>query len=267
MLNMTLLQEGERLDDLQTDGLRIIQNPSWFCFGIDAVLLSHFAKVRDKDKVVEFGTGTGVISLLIAGKTKVKSITAFEIQPDVAEMANRSVLLNGLEDRISIITDDLKNVSDHFGKSSVDVVVCNPPYMSPHGLKNPSDQKAISRHEIHCTIEDVITSARNILKVGGALYLVHRPQRLVDIVWAMRQNDLEPKEIRMVQPKAHQKPNIMLIKAVRGAKSELKFLDPLIVYNDDGDYTEEIYQIYGQQGIERFGERKALHLSDSHRKP
>lgn len=256
MIEKSFLQEGERLDDLQVGGLRIIQNPSWFCFGIDAVLLSHFSYIRDKDSVVEFGTGTGVISLLIAGKTKVKSIKAFEIQENVAEMAKRSVALNALEDRIEVIQDDLKNVSHYLKKSSVDVVVCNPPYMSPHGLKNSQNEKAISRHEIHCTIEDVIVSARNVLKVGGALYLVHRPQRLVDIVWALRMNDLEPKEIRMVQPKAHQKPNIMLIKAVRGAKSELKFLDPLIVYEENGDYTAEIYEIYGQEGIDRFGERK-----------
>lgn len=252
----TFIREGERVDDLQTGGLKIIQNPSWFCFGIDAVLLSNFADIRKHDRVVEFGTGTGVIPILMAGRTENTHITAFEIQEAVADMASRSVSLNGLESRIRIINDDLNHVTNHIDKATVDAVVTNPPYMSGGcGIINPEDQKAISRHEIHCTLEEVISRAADVLKPGGAFYMIHRPHRLVDIVWHMRQRGIEPKLLRFVQPKANQKPNILLIKGVRGGRPELKYMDPLVVYEPDGSYTEEIFRIYGQERIDVFEKR------------
>ena len=246
----------ERVDDLQLNGLKIIQNPEGFCFGIDAVLLSDFTKVKEGAKVVELGTGTGIIPILLSAKTKASHISAFEVQETMAEMAMRSVEMNGLSHRIQIINDNLNAYLNYFEKSSVDVVVTNPPYMSGNsGIHNEEDMKRISRHEILCSLEDVIRVSASMLKPGGSFYMVHRPNRLVDIVCLMRQYKLEPKEIRLVQPKIDKKPNIMLIKGVRSGKVELKFHDPLVVYQEDGDYTPEIYQIYGNAQINVFDKR------------
>ncbi len=254
-----VIKEHERVDDLQLNGLKIIQNPESFCFGIDAVLLSDFAKVKEGASVVELGTGTGIIPILLSAKTKASKITAFEVQESMADMAKRSVLLNDLEDRIEIICDNLKAYDRYFEKSSVDVVVTNPPYMGGNqGIPNEVDLKHISRHEVLCTLEDVIRVSAAMLKPGGSFYMVHRPMRLVDIVSFMRRYKLEPKEIRLVQPTRHKKPNIMLIKGVRSGKPELKFHDPLIVYEDDGDYTKEIYEIYGNAQIDVFGKRGSI---------
>lgn len=251
------IKEHERIDDLQLNGLKIIQNPESFCFGIDAVLLSDFAKVKDGASVVELGTGTGIIPILLSAKTKASKITAFEVQETMADMARRSVGLNGLEDRIEIICDNLKAYGNYFERSSVDVVVTNPPYMGgSQGIPNEVDMKHISRHEVLCTLEDVIRVSAAMLKPGGSFYMVHRPMRLVDIVSYMRQYKLEPKEIRLVQPTRHKKPNIMLIKGVRSGKPELKFHDPLIVYEDNGDYTKEIYEIYSRAQINVFDKRE-----------
>ena len=250
------IKPHERIDDLQVDGLKIIQNPDSFCFGIDAVLLSDFTKVKPGESVVEFGTGTGIIPILLSAKTKASKISAFEVQVSMADMARRSVRMNGLEDRIEIIHDNLKNYAKHFEKSSVDVVVTNPPYMAgTSGIQNDMDLKRISRHEVLCSLEDIIKASAAMLKPGGSFYMVHRPMRLVDIVSLMRQYKVEPKEIRLVQPSVSKKPNIMLIKGVRGGKAELKFHDPLIVYQEDGDYTPEIYEIYGNAHINVFDKR------------
>lgn len=250
------VKSHERIDDLQLDGLKIIQNPDGFCFGIDAVLLSDFTKVKEGASVVELGTGTGIIPLLLSAKTKASKISAFEVQESMAEMARRSVEMNGLGERIAIIHDNLKNFHKYFEKSSVDVVVSNPPYMSGNsGIHNDDDLKRISRHEIMCNLEDVIRVSASMLKPGGCFYMVHRPNRLVDIVFLMRQYKLEPKEIRFVQPKVDKKPNIMLIKGVRGGRADLKYLDPLVVYQENGDYTSEIYEIYGNARIDVFDKR------------
>lgn len=254
------IKEHERIDDLQLDGLKIIQNPESFCFGIDAVLLSDFAKVRDGESVVELGTGTGIIPILLSAKTEASKISAFEVQESMADMARRSVAMNGLEDRINIIHDNLNHYGKYFEKSTVDVVVTNPPYMAgTRGIQNEEDLKRISRHEVLCSLEDVIRVSAAMLKPGGSFYMVHRPMRLVDIVSLMRQYKLEPKEIRLVQPSVYKKPNIMLIKGVRGGRPELKFHDPLIVYQEDGDYTQEIYQIYGNAQINVFDKRGSIH--------
>ncbi|WP_430884543.1 tRNA1(Val) (adenine(37)-N6)-methyltransferase [Fusibacter sp. JL216-2] len=247
----------ERVDDLQIDGLKIIQNPKGFCFGIDAVLVSNFARVKKGSRVVDLGTGTGIIPLLVSAKSAQSKISAFEIQEDVADMARRSVAMNGLEDRIEIIEDNIINALDHLGKHTVDVVISNPPYMaSGVGEVNPSDHKAISRHEIHCTLEDIISTASALLRGSGQFFMVHRPNRLVDILTLCRAHNLEPKRIRFVHPFAGKSPNIVLIHATKGGRPDVKVLEPLVVRNDDQSYTEEIYEIYRQTNISSFERRE-----------
>jgi tRNA1Val (adenine37-N6)-methyltransferase len=250
---MELVLPHERVDDLQLKGLKIIQDPKGFCFGIDAVLLSNFTKLKSGDTVVEFGTGTGIIPILLSGKTEFKKIYAFEVQEQMAEMATRSIQLNGLEDRIEVIHANLIDAIDYVPLGSVDVVVSNPPYMSgTGGLKNPSDLKAISRHEVLCTLEDIVEKAAKLLKFKGKFYLIHRPNRLVDIFVLCRKYKLEPKRIRMIQPFVHKSPNICLIQCVKGGNSELHVQEPLIVYEQGGTFTKEIYEIYGMENITAF---------------
>lgn len=244
---MVELKENERIDDLQLNGLRLIQNPRSFCFGVDAVLLSDFADVKKGHKVLDIGTGTGIIPVLLSGKTKAGSIVGLEIQAEMAEMASRSIRLNGLEDRVSIVNGDIKEYRRYFGKACFDVVVSNPPYTNKGcGLVNPHDNKAISRHEILCTLEDVVGAAADLLAPGGQLAMVHRPERLADIICCMRDCGVEPKYLRMVHPKPFKKPTMILIKGSRGGNPELKVMDPLYVYNEDGTYSEEINRIYGR---------------------
>ncbi len=247
------LNENERIDDLQLGGLRIIQDPKGFCFGIDAVLLSNFIKLKPNDQVVEFGTGTGIIPILLSGKSKFKKIHAFEVQHAVADMARRSVKLNALNDLIEIIEDNLTESPKYFESGIIDVVFSNPPYMSSEGgIKNDHTLKAISRHEILCSLEDIVAGASRLLKNKGKFYMIHRPNRLVDIIALCRQYKLEPKEIRMIQPYYDKRPNIFLLMCSKGGQSDLKFLDPLIVYEKDGRYTSEIYDIYGMENITVF---------------
>lgn len=251
-----LVKPGERVDDLQLGGLRVIQNPKGFCFGIDAVLVSNFCEVRRDDAVVDLGTGTGVIPLLIAGKSSAKSIKAFEIQREVAEMAQRSILLNNLQDRISIINDDFNHATDYVDAGSVQVVVSNPPYVAKGaGVHNQENFKTVSRHEIHCTFRDVAQTASKLLQNGGRFYLIHRPDRLADVIGYSREAGLEPKVIRFVQPKPDSAPNLFLLKCVKGGGAELRFQKPLVVYNSDGTYQEEIYDIYRLECIDVFDKR------------
>lgn len=246
MVQDILLKDDERIDDLQCKGLKIIQSTKGFCFGMDAVLLSNFCDIKPRSTVVDLGTGTGIIPLLIWAKNDIKKIYGLEIQDEVAEMAKRSVKLNGLEDIIHILNIDLKESLDVLGVNKFDVVTSNPPYMPKgQGLINPRDKKAISRHEICATLEDVIRISSRLLKHNGRFFMVHRPHRIVDIICLLRKYKLEPKAIRFVHPKVGQKPNLVLIKSVKAAKPELLFHDPLYVYNEDGTYTNEIYKIYG----------------------
>ncbi|MGI6002889.1 MAG: tRNA1(Val) (adenine(37)-N6)-methyltransferase [Lachnospiraceae bacterium] len=243
---MTILKPGERLDDLNRHGLTIIQDPARFCFGMDAVLLSGFAQAKEGETVVDLGTGTGIIPVLMAAKTPAKHLTGIEIQADSADMARRSVAGDGLEDRIDIITGDVRDLSPYFKASSVDVVTSNPPYMTDmHGLKNPSLPKAIARHEVMCTFEDIARETARVLRPGGRFYLVHRPFRLVEIFEVLTKYRMEPKRMRMVYPFADREPNMVLIEAVRGGKRRLTVEKPLIVYKAQGVYTDEIYDIYG----------------------
>lgn len=243
---ITDLMENERLDDLQRNGLKIIQKTDGFCFGMDAVLLSGFASVKPGERALDLGTGTGIIPLLLSAKTKGDHFTGLEIQTEIMKMAQRSVALNGLEKKIDIIQGDIKEASRIFGAASFDVVTSNPPYMNDaHGLKNPGDVKAISRHEVLCTLEDVVREGTKALKPGGRFYMVHRPHRLAEIITVMRQYKLEPKRMKFVHPFADKDANMVLIEAVRGGGAWLKLEPPVIVYKEPGVYTDEVYEIYG----------------------
>jgi tRNA1Val (adenine37-N6)-methyltransferase len=240
------LRPGERLDDLQRNGYKIIQNENKFCFGMDAVLLSGFANVKEGENVLDLGTGTGIIPILLAGKTKGRHFTGLEIQSCSADMAARSVKYNHLEDRISIVEGDIKEAGKVFEPASFDVITSNPPYMTgQHGLVNPDEEKAIARHEICCTLEDVISQTAKLLRVGGRFYLVHRPFRLAEIIHMLVEYRLEPKRMKLVYPFVDREPNMVLIEAVRGGKSRITVEKPLIVYQKPGVYTDEIYDIYG----------------------
>jgi len=243
-----ILKESERIDDLEYKGLKIIQDRNGFCFGIDSVLLSDFTKnMKKKSVVMDIGTGTGIIGLLLCKKTNLKKIYGIEIQKEVAEMAERSIRLNNLEDRFSILNVNINDVNKYFVNNQIDVVVTNPPYKKNNtGLKNTSESKLISRHEVKCTLEDIIKKSYIILKDLGQFFMVHRAERLVDIMFLLRNNKLEPKEIRFVHSKQNEKPNLVLIKAVKNAKEFLKIDKPLIIYNDNGTYTDEILKIYGK---------------------
>jgi tRNA1(Val) A37 N6-methylase TrmN6 len=215
-----ILKPGERIDDLHRNNYQIIQNTKKFCFGMDGVLLSGFAKVYSHEKVLDLGTGTGIIPILLEAKTEGRHFTGLEIQEESADMARRSVLINKLEDKIDIVIGDIKEASAIFGQASFDVVTSNPPYMNnSHGIINPSEAKAIARHEILCSLEDVIREAARVLKPNGRFYLVHRPFRLVEIVNALSAYKLEAKRMKFVHPYLDKEPNMVMIECVKGAKS------------------------------------------------
>ena len=239
------LKEHERLDDLQ-NGYYIIQNTQDFCYGIDAVLLSGFAKVKPGERALDMGTGTGIIPILLKAKTQGKHFTGLEIQERSAEMARRSVAYNHLEDTVTIRTGDIKEAAAIFGRASFSVVTCNPPYMTgSHGLANPHLPKAIARHEVLCTLEDVISQASQVLKPHGRFYMVHRPFRLAEIMGLMMKYKLEPKRMRLVYPFVDKEPNMVLIEGLSGGNSRITVDPPLIVYEKPGVYTQEIREIYG----------------------
>ncbi|PXV84884.1 tRNA1(Val) A37 N6-methylase TrmN6 [Lachnotalea glycerini] len=240
------LNQNERLDELHRNGYYIIQNPGKFCFGMDAVLLSGYTKVKQGEKALDLGTGTGIIPILLEAKTQGKHFTGLEIQEESADMARRSVSYNHLEDKINIVTGDIKGASELFGAASFDVITTNPPYMTnSHGLINPEQPKAIARHEIFCSLEDIIRESARILKVNGRFYMVHRPFRLAEIMTTLVQYKLEPKRMKLVYPFIDKEPNMVLIEALKGGKSRITVEKPLIVYKEQGKYTDEIYDIYG----------------------
>lgn len=237
---------GERLDDLERNGYKIIQNSEKFCFGMDAVLLSSFANAKEGEKCIDLGTGTGIIPILMEAKWNGEHYTGLEIQKESADMATRSVLYNDLQDKIDIVNGDIREASTIFKKASFDVVTSNPPYMNDcHGLKNPDMPKAIARHEVMCTLEDVVREASLLLRPGGRFYMVHRPHRLIEIITCLTAHKMEPKRMKMVHPFKDKDANMVLIEAVRGGKSMLKMEAPIIVYKEQGKYTDEIYDIYG----------------------
>lgn len=242
------LRENERIDDLELKNLKIIQNKNGFCFGMDSVLLSDFAKeIKKGSKIADLGTGTGILPILLCAKTQNTKIVGIEIQKEMAEMANRSVLLNNLQVRIEIICEDIKNLKEKYEKGSFDAIVTNPPYKKQGtGKINENDNKLISRHEITANLEDFILATSYLLKDQGSFYMVHRPERLADILVTLRNYKLEPKILRMVYANQEKEPNLVLIKAVKNAKPFLKVEKPLFVYKKDGEYTEEILKIYNK---------------------
>jgi len=231
-MNQPVLKEGERLDDLQLNGLKIIQKTSGFCFGIDAVLLSDYVRVEKNARIVDLGTGTGILPLLLSQKTKASHITGIEIQPDIADMAKRSVEYNNLGDKIQIVEGDFLEAVDWFGANSFDAVVTNPPYMKfGAGLLNLTDNKAISRHEIRCTLESLISVSSRLLKDHGRFFMIHRPERLVDIFYWMREYRIEPKSMRLVHPKPGKPANLVLIYGLKFGNPQLTVEEPLYTVN------------------------------------
>lgn len=243
------LKENERIDDLEFKGYKIIQNSEGFCFGIDSILLSDFAKnIKKGSKVIDLGTGTGILPILLSGKTQLKQVIGVEIQEEVAHMAKRSVEINSLQNKITIINENVLNIENIYGKESFDAIVTNPPYKKVNtGIQNENEKKLISRHEITASLEDFIKVSKNILKDKGEFYMVHRPERLVDIIYLMRKYKIEPKQIKFVAPNVRKEPNLVLIKGIKNAKEFLKFENILYVYNEDGSYTDEILKIYNKK--------------------
>lgn len=243
------LKENEEINDLEYKGLKIIQNKKEFCFGIDSVLLSDFAKnIKEGSKVLDLGTGTGIISILLSVKSKLKEIIGIEIQEQVCELANRNIILNNLENKFKVVNEDINNLNNIIENASIDVIVTNPPYKKDNtGLKNENEAKLISRHETKCTLENLLKVASNSLRNNGEIYMVHRPERLVDILFNLRKNNLEPKQVRFVHSKENKPPTLVLIKGVKNAKEFLKIEKPLIIYNEDGSYQEEILEIYNKK--------------------
>ena len=241
------LREGERIDDLQVNGFRIIQNPSFFCFGMDAVLLANFAGTRRKDRVLDLGTGTGIIPLLLLAKEKAMICDGLELQEAVAEMAGRSVRLNQVEDRCRIISGDICQVPKTMEREGYDAVTCNPPYIkAPSGLHNDADAYNIARHEIAVTWEDIARSAAYLLKPGGRFAFVHKPFRIPELMQTLQKYKLEPKRMQLVQPHAGREPNMVRMEAVKGGGPQRTVLPTLVVYEKDGSYTKEVLEMYGK---------------------
>ena len=239
------LKAGERLDDLQIKGYEIIQSPGRFCFGMDAVLLSSYAKIRNRELALDLGTGTGILPILLEAKNEGEHYTGLEIQEESADMARRSVRHNGLEDKIDIVTGDIKEASGIFGAASFHVITTNPPYMiGEHGLKNEKEALYIARHEALCTLDDILRESARLLKPKGRFYMVHRPFRLPEILAKMSAYGIEPKRMRLVYPYIDKEPNMVLLEGLRGGRPRMQVEPPLIVYQKDGEYTEELMKIY-----------------------
>lgn len=239
------LKAGERLDDLQIKGYEIIQSPGRFCFGMDAVVLSSYAKIRNRELALDLGTGTGILPILLEAKNEGEHYTGLEIQEESADMARRSVSHNGLEDKIDIVTGDIKEASGIFGAASFHVITTNPPYMiGEHGLKNEKEALYIARHEALCTLDDILRESARLLKPKGRFYMVHRPFRLPEILAKMSAYGIEPKRMRLVYPYIDKEPNMVLLEGLRGGRPRMQVEPPLIVYQKDGEYTEELMKIY-----------------------
>ena len=244
---MTDILSDEAVDDLQLNGLQIIQKKQGFRFGVDAVLLSDFAAQLKSKSTLDLCTGNGIVPILLSAKNDAKQICGLEIQEDICDMARRSVELNGLNPRVEITRGDLKDAAKIYGKGSFDKITCNPPYMkSGAGLLNDADAKIIARHEVLCTLEDVIRVSADLLIPMGRLFMVHRPSRLADIICAMREYKIEPKLLRFVCPTMGKPPNLVLISGAKGGNSELKCLEPLYLFDADGNETDELKKIYNR---------------------
>lgn len=250
---MENLKENERIDNLEYKGLKIIQNTEGFCFGIDSILLSNFAnEIKKESKIIDLGTGTGIIGILLCAKIQNVKVVGVEIQEEVYEMAKRSIKLNKLEEKFTLLNTNIKELEDKEEIGTFDAVVTNPPYKKENtGLQNENQKKLISRHEITANLEDFIKISSKLLKDKKDLYMVHRPDRLVDIIELLRRYKLEPKKMQFVYPKQEKEPNLILIKATKNAKPFLKVEKPLYVYKENGEYTDEILKIYGKEKNEK----------------
>lgn len=243
------LREGERLDDLQNHGLHILQRKAGFRFGMDAVLLAHFARLRPRERIADFGTGTGILPLLMSQSEPSASFDALEILPDMAEMAARSVRLNGLAERIRVQCADLRSAAALLGYESMHGVVCNPPY-AKSGAAIPSEDVGLAsaRHETQCTLQEVARAAAAVLRNRGRLWMCLPAARALEVMDAMRAERLQPKRLRMVCAKAGKPPYLLLLEAMKNANPGLHWLPPLIVYREDGTETDELRTLYGQPG-------------------
>ena len=245
-MSEALLLEGERIDDLERNGLCLIQHPEVFCFGMDAVLLSHFAEVREGERAIDLGSGNGIIPILLSAVSEGKHFTGLEIQPRLCDMFERSIRLNGLEDRVSVVCGDIREAVTQFGAAVFDVVTSNPPYMiGGHGLTGKNEAKMIARHEILCEMDDILRQTAKLLKPKGRCYFVHRPFRLTELLSGMHAYGIEPKRMRLVYPFVDREPNMVLLEGIRGGRSRLTVEKPLIVYEEQGKYTKEILETYG----------------------
>lgn len=245
---MKLLKEDETLDDLQLKGIFVIQKKNAFRFGVDAVLLANFAKIKKNMTVIDLCSGTGIIPFIISAKTEASKVLGIEIQEDMVDMANRSVIYNKLNEKIKFIQGDIKNSSLIKNITKADVITVNPPYkLQNSGILNINDKNAIARHEVCCNLEDVIVASRKLLKDNGKMFMVHRPERLADILCLMREYRIEPKVIQMVHPNVNKAPNIVLIEGQRDGGKFLKWMEPIYVHNEDGSYSNQIEKIYGRE--------------------
>ena len=252
----TLLKNNERIDDLELNGLKVIQNKEYFCFGMDSILLANFVvSESSKNLIVDFCSGSGVIPIVISAKKKYKKIIGIELQDEMFDLLSRNIILNELDEKIDKIQGDIKEVLNikkyilrEYGTDNVDIIVCNPPYKQVGtGFRNENEVKYIARHEEKCSLEDIFSSASKLLKSKGKLYLVHKPERLVDLLALSRKYDLEPKRVRFVHPKCDKRASIVLLEYTKSGKNELNIESPLIEYDDKGNYTDEIYSIYGME--------------------
>lgn len=240
----------ERIDDLQCKGYQLIQKPRGFCFGVDAVLLSGFTRVKKGQRVLDLCTGSGVVPILLAAKTVGESFTGLELQEEYADMAGRSVLLNHLDDKVNIICGDVKDVKKLFSPASFPVVTVNPPYMTEHhGLTNLYEPKTIARHEVTVSLNDVIAAASYVLPESGNFFMIHKPFRLAEIFKVMKEYNIEPKRMRLVHPYVDKEPTMVLVEGAKGGRERITVEPPLIVYESPNVYTEEIYRIYGENGV------------------
>lgn len=249
MIEKVVLRENERIDDLELNNLKIIQKKDGFCFGIDSILLADFAKkIKNNSNVLDLGTGTGILGILLCEKTNLKSIIGVEVQKDIAEMANRTIILNNLENRFSILNENIKEIDKILKLDSYDAIITNPPYKKNNSGKiNSTETKLISRHEIKAELSDFVKVSFKMLKDKGSLYMVHRAERLADIIYEMRLNKIEPKRIKFVYSNINCEAKLVLIEAVKNGKSFITVENPLIIYNENGEYTDEILRIYNKK--------------------
>jgi len=242
------LKPNERIDELNIKGYQLIQRTDGFCFGMDAVLLSGFTRINTGETHLDLGTGTGVIPILLEAKYQGSFYSGLEIQPTFVDMAQRSIQLNKIEHKVTIVHGDIKEADQLFPLSSFDVITSNPPYMdSGKGLVNPSSMKAIARHEVLCTLDDVIRVASRLLKVGGRFYMVHRPHRLIEIFDVLKKYKLEPKRCQFVHSYVDKEATMVLVEAIRGAKPMIKIEAPLVIYSAPSVYTEDVRKIYNEE--------------------